>query len=146
MSVETTIAISKETAERLRAAVTSANGSIEALNAAVGLMQSNTDKQGPLVAGAETGALRKMELVSILREIETIAAGLEAYTADIVTIQDRIATDAQPLTASSGRISATVSSIAANLAAQTHQPKVATGVAGSAVSEAISAALSAANR
>ena len=144
MSVETTIAISKESAERLRAAVTSANGSIEALNAAVGLIQSNTDKQGPLVAGAETGALRKMELVSILREIETIAAGLEAYTVDLVTVQERIATDAQPLTASSGRVSATINQIATSVANQTSRSTAAAQP--SSVSEAISAAIAAANR
>ena len=143
MSVETTIAISKESAERLRAAVTSANGSIEALNAAVGLMQSNTDKQGPLVAGAETGALRKMELVSILREIETIAAGLEAYTVDLATVQERIATDAQPLTASSGRVSATINQIAASVA---HSNSLSAAAQPSSVSEAISAAIAAANR
>ena len=144
MSVETTIAISKESAERLRAAVTSANGSIEALNAAVGLMQSNTDKQGPLVAGAETGALRKMELVSILREIETMAAGLEAYTVDLATVQERIATDAHPLTASSGRVSATINQIAASVASQTSVSAAAAQP--SSVSEAISAAIAAANR
>jgi hypothetical protein len=85
-----------------------------------------------------------MELVSILREIETIAAGLEAYTVDLATVQERIATDAQPLTASSGRVSATINQIATSVANQTSRSTAAAQP--SSVSEAISAAIAAANR
>jgi hypothetical protein len=104
MSVESTMHVARESSESLRSAIDHTNAAISAVGHAMGLIAANEDKGGPIVAGVEASSLRQGELTQVMREIDAIAAGLEAYASDLSVIQARMVTDPTPRTTAKSAI------------------------------------------